>query len=79
MALEKELSTYQSNLPSLLSEAGKFVVIHDDTVAGTYDTYPDALKVAYKTYGIDGVFLVKKISPVEQISFITRNLISCPA
>lgn len=78
MALERELATYQAKLPELVADAGKFVVIHGDSVAGIYDTYADALKVAYKAYGVDGTFLVKKISPVEQVSFITRNVLACP-
>ena len=37
MALEKEVQTYRDSLPSLLSEEGKFVLIHDGKVIGTFD------------------------------------------
>ena len=78
--LTKELATYESNLPSLVKSAGKYVVIRGEAISGTYDTYSDALKFAYREFGTDAQFLVKKISPIDQVSFITRVAFQeCPA
>ena len=44
MALEKEIETYNRELPNLLAEQGKFVVIHGDKIIGTFVSYEDALK-----------------------------------
>ena len=70
-ALEKELETYQQKLPSLLAEEGKFALIHNGDVAGTFDTYADALAEGYKLFQLEP-FLVKQIQAVEQAHFIAR-------
>ena len=72
MALEKELQTYQHNLPNLLSNEGKFALIHDDKVTGAFDTYSDALTEGYKLFKLDP-FLVKQIEAVEETHFLTHN------
>ena len=69
MALEKEIETYKKNLPELLAEEGKFVLIKGEEVAGTYAAYEDALEEWYRRYGLDG-FLVKQIQAVEKLYFI---------
>lgn len=73
MALEKELETFKRELPNLLAEEGKFVVISGDQVAGIYVSYEDALKVAYEKCGLTP-FLVKKIQAVEQVQYFSRDL-----
>ncbi|MBL8230604.1 MAG: hypothetical protein JNL98_19085 [Bryobacterales bacterium] len=74
MALEAELATFEKLLPSLLTEQGKYAVIHDTGLAGTYGTYEDALKAAYSKFGVNEEFLIKQILGVEQIQFVTRLL-----
>jgi hypothetical protein len=59
-ALERELKTYCRELPRLLREEGKYVVIRDQEVAGTWATYEDALQAGYERFGLVP-FLVKKI------------------
>lgn len=71
--LDKELETYASKLPGLMASAGKYVVIKGENIAGTFDTYNDGLKFAYKEFGLS-TFLIKKISPSENVSFFTRDL-----
>ena len=77
MALEKELAAYKSKLPELLPQEGKFALVHDDAVAGIWDTYEDALKIGYEKYGLKP-FLVKRIEAVETISYSTRYA-PCPS
>jgi hypothetical protein len=73
MALERELETYKQHRESLLDKQGKFVVIHQDDVAGVWDTYADALKAGYDRFKLDP-FLVKQIVADEQVQFITRDV-----
>jgi hypothetical protein len=69
--IEKELETYREKLPSLVAEEGKFVLIHDGEVAGTFDTYADALAEGYQRFKLEP-FLVKQIQQIEQAHFIAR-------
>lgn len=71
--LEKELLAYTRKLPSLLTQQGKYVLIHDEEVIGIYDSYEDALKFGYGQFKLDP-FLVKQIAPAERVSFFTRDL-----
>ena len=78
MALEKEIETYNRELPNLLAEQGKFVLICGDVVVGTFVSYEDALKIGYEKCGVKP-FLVKKIQSVEQVQYFSRDLeFSCP-
>lgn len=78
MALEKELETYRQKLPELRAEEGKFVLIHDQEVVGTYTSYEDAVKAGYAKYGVASHFLVKQIQVVEQVHFVSRFVYPCP-
>ena len=71
--LERELETYASHLPELVKETGKFVLIQDGEVEGTFDTYEDALKVGYDKFKL-APFLVKQIAPAERILSFSRDL-----
>jgi hypothetical protein len=78
MPLEREIATYARELPKLLPEAGKFVVIGGDDVVGVYDTYDDAMKVAYDRFGL-AAFLVHQIEVGDRIHRFTRDLgVACP-
>jgi len=65
--LEKELRTYQRELSHLLSEQGKYVLIQDNKVAGTWQTYEDALTVGYERFGLTP-FLVKRIDEADAVA-----------
>jgi hypothetical protein len=73
MALEKELETYKHELSNLLSNAGKYVLIQGDEVAGTWETYQDALQEGYRLFGLEP-FLVKQIQAAEFIHHVTRDV-----
>ncbi|MFI5202833.1 MAG: hypothetical protein ACHQNE_10645 [Candidatus Kapaibacterium sp.] len=73
MALDTELETFRKNLPTLLKEEGRFALVHDSSIEGTYDTYRDALKAGYTKFRL-GPFLVKKIEAVESILRFNREL-----
>ena len=73
MALEKEIETYNKELPKLLDRQGGFVVIHGTDIVGVYDSYADALQAGYEKSGLSP-FLVKKIQSAEQSQFFSRDL-----
>ena len=60
MALEKEIETYRRELPNLLGNEGKFVVVENDKIIGTFSSYEDALKIGYEKCGLKP-FLVKTV------------------
>ncbi len=70
------METYRRKLPELLADKGKFVVIHEDEVAGVFDGYEDALTVGYDRYG-SAAFLVRKISETERTLYTSRRLQPC--
>ena len=63
--LEPELATYNRHLPELLGQQGRFVLIKGTEVAGTFDSYQDALTAGYQRFKLDS-FLVKQITPAER-------------
>jgi len=77
--LEKELATYESLLPTLKADEGKYAVVEGDGLIGTFDSYEDALKVGYERCGLKP-FLVKHIEANESVAFFSRDLDTpCPA
>jgi hypothetical protein len=71
MPLEVELATYESKLPELLTQEGKYVLIHQADVVGVYAAYEDALKEGYKQFGL-APFLVRQIKGTQQVQLISR-------
>lgn len=76
MALEKELATYESKLPVLLRDEGKFVLIHADQIAGIFDTYQAALQAGYEKFGLTA-FLVKRVEWAETVHTFNRDIHLC--
>lgn len=71
MALEKELETFERELPALLEHEGKYALIHGSTVVDVYAAYEDALKAGYSKFQLEP-FLVKRIEAAEQILYFSR-------
>ena len=72
MALERELATYNARLHEFLENEGMFVVIQGENVAGTWQTYEDALKAGYERFGLTP-FMVKQILAVEPVHDLTHG------
>jgi hypothetical protein len=73
MALEKEMATYHAKLPELKEHEGKYVLIHDQIV-DFFAAYEDAIKAGYQQFQL-GPFLVKRVSAIETVQHITRNIL----
>lgn len=74
MALEKELATYDANIAKLRENAGKFVLIHGDSIVDYFSSYDDAIKAGYQKFGLEP-FLVKEIDGVQAVQHITRHIL----
>jgi hypothetical protein len=78
MVLEKELETFQRELPNLLADEGKFAVVSGDQILGIYTSYEDALAIGYEKCSLKP-FLVKEIRAIEQVRYFSRDLtFPCP-
>ena len=77
--LQEEFRIYSSNREQLLAagHAGKFVLVGDGCLCGTWDTYEDALQAGYSRFGVAKRFLVKKIEAIESLQFFTRDITPC--
>src|SRR5438094_182914 len=73
MALEQEIETYRRKLPELLAHKGKYVVIHQDEVVGTFDGFEDALTAGYERFPNEA-FLVRQISDTEKVLVTSRSI-----
>ena len=66
MALEVEYETYLRELPHLLAQEGRHVLIHGSEVIGTYDTFEQGLTAGHERFGSNGGFMVKEICAEEE-------------
>ena len=69
MACEKEAALFNEKLPELAKHAGKFALIHGETIE-VFAQYNEAVRAGYARYGIDP-FLVKEIRIPPQETFNT--------
>jgi hypothetical protein len=75
MALERELETFRARLPELMDkEAGRFVLIHGEEVAGVCDDKTQTLEEGYRRFGLEP-FLVKRLVAHETPLFVPRGLV----
>jgi len=65
MALDREMATFQANLPALLEkDAGRYVLIHGHQIAGVWHTKAAALEEGYRHFILEP-FLVPHTVPAE--------------
>ena len=70
--LDNELRTFEDRLPELLgSAAGKWVLIHDAKVMGTFESRTDAINQGYQTLG-NVPFLVRQVRPVDLPEYVSH-------
>lgn len=74
MALEKELETYNANLPEMKQHEGEYVLIHDGEVVDFYAAYEDAIKAGYEKFQLRP-FFVRRISAIEAVQHVTRSVL----
>jgi hypothetical protein len=76
--LEKELETLKRELPNLLPNEGKYVVVAGDSIVGILASYEDALARGYAECGLKP-FMMKRIQAIEQVQYFSRDSAwTCP-
>jgi hypothetical protein len=81
VALERELETFRTALPSLLQDEanrGKYALVHCDQVHSVWDTVDAALEAGYNAFGLEP-FLVKEITDHEQPKYFSRSVTQWPS
>jgi hypothetical protein len=71
--LDRDIAAYEAALPTLLADAGKFVVFFDGKNQGVFATYHEALTKGYSVAG-DKPFLAQQISPLPAVQHFSRAL-----
>ncbi len=80
MILDKELQTFQQQLPVLLKEhAGEFVLIHGEDIAGFFRTVDVGYEAGCERFHLDS-FLVKQVLEKEPEQALFHDLgPQCPS
>jgi hypothetical protein len=65
--LQKEIETYNANLPELLRSVGRFVLIKGDHIEGICDTYADAIKIGYERFKLAPFFVKQIAAPSKSV------------
>lgn len=64
--LEKNAKAFEVELPKLAADAGKYALVFEQKIVGTFATYEDALKKGYEVAGLKP-FMVEQISQIPQV------------
>ena len=75
--LEKEVKTFEQNLPDLLkTDTGKFALVKGTRIIGTFAAMTDALSYGYEKYKKQA-FFVREISPTQEPLDFTYHRLFC--
>jgi hypothetical protein len=74
--LKKNLDFVNKNKESLLKEhKNKFILVFEEQVLGSYDTYERAAEEGVRLYGVDANFLVYHLVEKEPLNFIMEAIL----
>jgi len=74
--LKKNLDFVNNNKESLLREhKNKFILVFEEQVVGSYDTYERAAAEGVRLYGVDANFLVHPLVEKEPLNFIMEAVL----
>jgi hypothetical protein len=75
MALERELATFERQLPELLrTHPGQFVLIHGDATEGAWKTEDEAYAAGCERFGVEP-FLVMLVAESEPPLPVFQNIL----
>lgn len=73
--LETETETFEAQLPELIkTDLGKFALIKNDQLVGTYAAIADALKLGYEKFGNQPFFVRQVLSTQQPLTFSNNYL-----
>jgi hypothetical protein len=71
--MDKNIKAFNDHLPELvMKNEGKFALIIDGALDGTYGDYEDALRAGYAK-DATGNFFVREIRAVQQVAYFSRD------
>lgn len=74
--MKNNIQFIQENKKNLLSEyANKYLLISDEKVINTFDTYEKAAEEGVRLFGIDGNFLVHFLTENDPINFVMEAIL----
>jgi hypothetical protein len=74
---KKDIDYFGSMLPRLLQSAdtrGKFFIVRNETLAGQFDTFEKALRVATENYNRDEYIIQQAIDESDTVSFLYSQI-----
>ena len=75
--LERELKAFEKMLPKLLlSDKGKFALVFDGKLLGTFTSKEDALKFGIEKVGNEE-FLIRQIIPTQEPLYFFHGVSAC--
>jgi hypothetical protein len=69
MALEVELETYGRELPNLIAQEGKQIVICGERIVGCYDTLDQGIQEGLRVVGPFVPFFIHEVRQVEPVHY----------
>ena len=69
--MEKNEAAFRTELPKLVAEAGKYALVFEQKIVGTFPTYEEALTRGYELAGMKP-FMVAQISQIPQVQQFSR-------
>ena len=75
-SLKREMAVYKNKIKEWEGREGEFVLIKGEDVCGFFSSYDDALKNGYEKFQLKQ-FLVKQVSGIEDIHYISREFYPC--
>ena len=79
IGLEKEIKAFEKMLAKLLSsDQGKFALIYNGKLLGTFTSKEDALKFGLEKIGNEE-FLIREIKQLQEPLYFFHGISSCPS
>jgi hypothetical protein len=74
--LTKNLDYVKKNKAHLLKEyPDKYLLVSEEKVIGSFDTYEAAASEGVRQFGIEAIFLVQQVSESEPVNFVMEALL----
>jgi len=74
--LQANLDFVQANNDELIKNyLNKFILVYNNGVVGSFDTYEAAAQEGIRLFGLKGNFLVNQITSLEPVNFVMAALL----
>jgi len=74
--LQKDRDFVRQNRERLLKEyLNKYLLVHDEKIVSSFDSYEAAAAEGIRQFGMDGIFLVQQITEAEPLNFVMEAVL----